>query len=103
MLVLKTTSPSTSPRAPKAPPVKTVPSSNASLAMSMGFEGCSPFSKAMKKTRQGPGSLARDAARSRSVYLAPARGDQPRSTPGRQRQGRQLDEDDAGRQRGGPR
>src|SRR4051812_44582497 len=37
MLVLKTTSPSTSPRAPKARPVNTEPSSSASLAMSMGL------------------------------------------------------------------
>src|SRR4051794_11409221 len=35
MLVLNTTSPSISPRAPKARPAKTVPSSSASLAMSM--------------------------------------------------------------------
>src|SRR4051812_18480313 len=39
MLVLKTTSPSTSPRAPKARPVKIVPSSSASLAESMGVVG----------------------------------------------------------------
>src|SRR5208337_4353022 len=35
MLVLKTTSPSISPRAPKAPPVKTVPFSSASFAVSI--------------------------------------------------------------------
>ena len=41
MLVLKTTSPSLSPRAPKAVPVKTVPSSSASFAMSI--ESPQPF------------------------------------------------------------
>src|SRR5271157_468830 len=39
MLVLKTTSPSTSPRVPKAWPVKTVPSSSASFAVSIVSTG----------------------------------------------------------------
>src|SRR4051812_33533496 len=42
MLVLNTTSPSISPRAPNARPVKTVPSSSASFAMSIVDLGALP-------------------------------------------------------------